>query len=540
MIKDDQGNLIWRPTLKQERFLSIPLTVKEGFYAGALMAGKSDVLLMYPVVHGWHKHPQFKGLFLRRTMPELRNEIIPRAKNYFRPLGATYNKQDGIFEFPSGALYFMGHCENEDDVHKYDSMQPNYAAFDELTSFTQWIYLYILIQRVRVSKNLEGELPQIVRAASNPGNIGHKFVYERFVKPYPSGGKILKDHVSAGKRIYIPATIDDNPYASEQYKRELEGLPEAERRAKKYGDWLAYEGQVFDEFRDKLYPGEPDNAIHVVDEFTIPSWWPRICAIDWGFSAMCSVGWAAISPKQKVYVYRHQMFYGKKIEEWAPQVNYYVERENPVDIVICHSANQHRGDPHTILEQVTAALGTSVRLGERDRVGGKMMLHEYLRWKQRIVPKGEELVYDDSFANWLFRNKGERAYQQYLNQFKVSQEENIPRLLFFDEPDVRVICDTIKACVYEKSGKDGKVKEDVAEFPGDDPYDMLRMLLHVADVYFATATDAQKNVERIEKINNQLEATQDMTAFYREMKHLESSNEDLVQPISRYHRPRVR
>ena len=77
MIRDDAGNTIWRPTLKQERFLQVPLSVKEAFYAGAVNAGKSDVLLMYPIVHGWYKHPMFKGLFLRRTMPELRLEIIP-------------------------------------------------------------------------------------------------------------------------------------------------------------------------------------------------------------------------------------------------------------------------------------------------------------------------------------------------------------------------------------------------------------------------------------------------------------------------------
>ena len=144
MLRDNQGNLIWQPTLKQEKFLQIPLSVKEGFYAGAVNAGKSDVLLMYPIVHGWHKHSQFKGLFLRRTMPELRNEIIPRARDYFKPFGANFNSTTGLWTFPSGALYFMGHCENEDDVHNYDSMQPNYAAFDELTSFTEWIYLYIV------------------------------------------------------------------------------------------------------------------------------------------------------------------------------------------------------------------------------------------------------------------------------------------------------------------------------------------------------------------------------------------------------------
>lgn len=547
-LLDDQGNKFWRPTLKQERFLSIPLSVKEAFYAGAVNAGKSDVLLLYPLVHGWHKHSQFKGIFFRRTMPELRNEIIPRSRDYFRPFGATYNKTDACWTFPaegqagsgyanSGALFFMAHCENENDVHNYDSMQPNYAAFDELTSFTEWIYLYITIERVRVDQNLMGILPMICRSGSNPGNIGHNFVYKRFIKPYPTGGRILKGRGGI-KRVFIPATIDDNPHASQQYKEELDALPDAEKKAKKYGDWTAYEGQVFDEFRDKHYPGEPENAVHMIAEFDIPSWWPRIVSIDWGFAAMCSIGFAAISPTKRVYVYRHLMFYGKKIEEWGPEVNFFVEKEQPADIIICHSANQHRGDPHSILEQVQEVLSAPVRLGEKDRIGGKLLLHEYLRWKIKPVPNKELGEYDDKLAQWLIRNKGLEEYNNYLKMFAPPEPEvNIPKLQFFDNEDVKVITESIKACVYEKSGSDGKKKEDVAEFAGDDPYDMIRMLLHSADQFFALAVDAQDRLVRTEQIVKQFQESRDWTSYYRNMKTLES--QEMIKPLTRYHSGRT-
>jgi hypothetical protein len=533
MLKDDKGNPVWKPTLKQERFLSVPLSVKEAFYAGAVNAGKSDVLLMYPIVHGWHNHPQFKGLFLRRTMPELRLEIIPRAKDYFRYFGGVYNKTDAVFTFPSGALYFMGHCEHEDDVHNYDSMQPNYVAFDELTSFTEWIYQYIVIERIRVPDAYKDVLPMIARSGSNPGNIGHQFVYKRFIKPAPEGGKLL---IGRGgiKRIFIPATIDDNPHASEQYKKELDALPEAERRAKKFGDWSAYEGQVFDEFRDRHYPGEPENAIHVVPEFEIPEWWPRVVAIDWGFTALTSVGFGAISPNRRVYVYRHLTFQNELIEQWAPQVKYWIERDKPKDVVICHSANQHRGQPHTILEQVTEALEVPVRVGEKDRVGGKMLLHEYLRWKLKpTVPQSEIEAYDPELAVWLLRNKGELEYNRYLNSFKPPElEKNLPKLLLFDNPGCALIGHAIKACIYDKTSKDGKKPEDVAEFDGDDPYDMLRMLLHAVDSFFDEAGEAQKELEARTKIVAQLEATGNLTAYYRNMRTIEQA--DATHAVNRF------
>lgn len=541
MLKDPEGNFFWKPSLKQEKFLSIPLSVKEAFYAGAVNAGKSDVLLMYPIVHGWHKHPQFKGIFFRRTMPELRNEIIPRAIDYFRHFGATYNKTEGIFTFPSGALYYMAHCENEKDVHKYDSMQPNYAAFDELTSFTEWIYLYITIERVRVNEALKHELPMIVRSGSNPGNIGHPFVYKRFIKPSPQGYVILKGRGGI-KRVFIPATIDDNPYASVQYKAELDALPEAERRAKKYGDWTAYEGQVFDEFRDKQYPNEPANAVHIVSPFEIPAWWPRILAIDWGFAAMCSVGWGAISPDKRIYVYRHQFFYRQKIEEWAPQVRSFVEIEQPNDAIICHSAEQHRGDPHSIIEQVQEALQIPIRLGEKNRVAGKQLLHEYLRWQPAPISGKNALVYDEQFAMQTLRNFGQKEYEKYIMSFvPKAPETNLPKLQFFNIPDVKIICDTIKACVYEKSGTDGKKKEDVQEFDGDDPYDMLRMLLHAADQFFEQSEETAERLGKINEVVEGLRHTQDMTSYYRNMRALETAGymEDGPISVKRYHGART-
>ena len=179
----------WKPTPKQAAFLSLPYTIKEGFYAGAVAAGKTDVLLFYPILHRFHENPEFKGLFLRRTFPELKNEVIPRSRKIFRAVGGVYNQNDKVWSFPSGALFFFGHCENEEDVHKYDSMQPNYVAFDELTSFTEFQYLYITLERNRSS--VSSGLPAITRSGSNPGNTGHVWVRKRFIDPHPDGGAII-------------------------------------------------------------------------------------------------------------------------------------------------------------------------------------------------------------------------------------------------------------------------------------------------------------------------------------------------------------
>ena len=41
----------WKPNPRQAAFLSVPVTVKEAFYGGGAGSGKSDVLLVYALVH---------------------------------------------------------------------------------------------------------------------------------------------------------------------------------------------------------------------------------------------------------------------------------------------------------------------------------------------------------------------------------------------------------------------------------------------------------------------------------------------------------
>lgn len=73
----------WKPTIKQARFLSLPLTLKEGFYGGGAGSAKTDVLLMYGIVHKWHEHPLFKQVLMRRTLPEIKREIVPRSRDIY-------------------------------------------------------------------------------------------------------------------------------------------------------------------------------------------------------------------------------------------------------------------------------------------------------------------------------------------------------------------------------------------------------------------------------------------------------------------------
>ena len=522
----------WHPHKKQTAFLAIPWSVKEAAYLGGAGSAKSETLLAYPIAHRLHEMEGFKQVFMRRTYPELEREIIPRAKQLYNPFGAKYNGSQRVFEFPkSGAMIFMGHCENEDDVHKYDSMEINLFTPDEITSFTEWIYLYIGFERTRARRG--SGLPAIIRCAGMPGGIGHTWVKKRFVDPAPDGGKII---VGRGgiKRIMIFATQADNPHIDPDYKHSLEALPEAEKNAKLYGSFDAYLGQVFEEFRDHKFIDEPDNALHVVEPFEIPSWWPKIVVGDWGFAAMTWIGFGAISPDERLYVYRECAFRKIKIAEWAAEIKPFIDEDNPRIVKFCKSASQDRGQEHTIQEQIQEALNRPIELSGNNpgsRIAGKALLHEYLRWKTKKLPPFEQREYSHEHALWILRNHGDSAYHAYLNSFIApGPEKNIPKLQIFNT--CPLLIQAIKTCQYAKAGSDGKSPEDVAEFDGDDPYDGIRYMVDSADRYFSDSAKEFSKIQEKEAIIRRVQATSDWTAFYRQASRMESEK---GRGISRYH-----
>lgn len=550
----------WKPNRRQALFLSIPPSIKEALYGGGAGSGKSDVLLMYGIVHKWYLHPKYKQVLMRRTHADLKKEIVPRSRDYYLRFGASFNATDMAWTFPrpdqygsglknAGAMIFLGHCENEKDVHNYDSMEISLYSPDEITLLTEYIYLYVGFERTRAPKG--SGLPSIIRGAGMPGGIGHAFIHRRFMLGQrDTYGKIIIGK-GGNKRIYVHATQKDNKdNIDPTYEQSLQGRPEAERKAKLEGDWDAYLGQVFEEFRDKKYPDEPDNALHVVPGFDIPNWWPRIIVGDWGYAAMCWIGFAAISPNKRIYVYRELYWFKTDIEVWAPVVKDFIDKEHPKIVKFCQSAGQHKGD-HTIQEQIETALGRSIELtvnSAGSRVAGKMLLHEYLRWKPRpVIPEAEKPNFDELRAAWLLRNKGEVEYKAYLSIFESNEPEiNIPKLQIFccdaelhdGHPDCcPVLISAIKACNYDDK-KNDKAAEDVKEFNGDDPYDGIRYICDAADRYFETASDEFRLIQQQEAIIAKLNSDKDFTAYYRQMRSNESSS--LPAPVSRFHSGRRR
>lgn len=278
-------------TEKQKEFMSSEAF--ETLFGGAAGGGKSYAQILEALIFAL-KYPNSKQIIFRRTFPDLERSIIRTSLELYPRELARYNSSKHVWTFMNGSIVEFGYIDNDNDVMRYQGAEFDVIRFDELTHFTEYMYVY-LISRCRGTNGY----PKYIRSSTNPGGIGHNWVKERFIDIGPSN-KIHEIQLTKRRKItrmFIPSFVTDNKYLMEsdpEYLDRLEALPEKERRALLEGDWDIFDGQYFNEFNRK---------IHVVEPFEIPEDWVRYRTIDYGLD-MLACYWIAISPDGYEYVYK--------------------------------------------------------------------------------------------------------------------------------------------------------------------------------------------------------------------------------------------
>lgn len=415
----------------------------EILYGGARGGGKTDAGLAW-LIHPSHLlNPRYRFLVVRKNHKDL-SDWIDRARLMYRPLGAEIVGNPPQIKFPNGVVGRTGHLKDAGAFEQYIGHEYQKILIEELTLIAKEEHYLKLISSCR--STVPGIKPQIF-ATTNPGNIGHIWVKKRFV----DHGRFTSYFDSAiGKwRIYIPAKVSDNPTIMENdpgYIRWLQGLPEKLRRAWLEGDWTVFEGQYFSEWDEKA---------HVYSPFDIPKAWPRIRAIDWGYSDPFCCLWGAIGPDNQIWVYRE--FYRNRLtdSEYAEKINalsvYSDGSPERFDYTVGDPISFWVKNPDTGVERVeTYQLnGISILKGDNSRVNGWSRVREYLKLRE----------YQGKLSPWLH----------------ISREcPNLIRTL----PDL----------VHD----DNKV-EDVADGMEDHAPDALRLMLQSRTPRFTTKQIKYKN-----------------------------------------------
>jgi predicted phage terminase large subunit-like protein len=219
------------PSVPQAYFLTLP--VGEALYGGAAGGGKSAALLagalQYVTVQ------RYAAILFRRTLTDLEmpGALIPMSHEWLHGTGAQWNGSEHKWTFPSGATLSFGYMKDEGDHFRYKSAAFQYVGFDELTSFREHPYRF-LFGRLRKPDGMPVPLRQ--RSASNPGDIGHEWVKERFIEQETSSDK-----------AFVRANLDDNPGLDRAaYREMLARLDPVTRAQMQHGNWdIRPEGNLF-------------------------------------------------------------------------------------------------------------------------------------------------------------------------------------------------------------------------------------------------------------------------------------------------------
>lgn len=378
-------------TATQKRFLDAD--ADEVLFGGAAGGGKSYGQLADALVYAL-RYPSSRQLILRRTFPELEHSIIFTSLQLFPQKAARYRATSHTWQFLNNSLIEFGYCAAEKDVLRYQGAEYDVVRFDELTHFTEEQYTYLL-SRIRGVN----PYPKQMKSSTNPGGIGHSWVKRRFIDG-KTPGEVFYDEKTGASRIFIPSFVSDNVFlmrADAGYRKRLEQLPEAERKALLYGQWDIFDGQVFTEWQNN-----PDGYVtrrwsHVIKPFAIPKQWRRFRTFDFGYAKPFAVSWFAVDQDGRAYNYRE--LYGctqtpdtgvrwtaqriaRKIREIEDCEEKGLSVTGYADPAIWNSTGSAEGSIAEMMERE----GVYFEKGKNDRLAGKMQVHYRLAFDDMGIP----------------------------------------------------------------------------------------------------------------------------------------------------------
>ena len=368
-------NVIFSPNEgPQTEFLAAGET--DVLYGGAAGGGKSYAMLVDPLRYA-HRAAH-RALIIRRSMPELR-ELIDKSRELYPKAfpGCKYREVEKLWNFPSGAKIEFGFLERDADVYRYQGQAYSWIGFDEITHLpTEFPWNY-LASRLRTT---DSEITPYMRCTANPGGVGAHWVKKRYIDPNePNESFKGSDGLS---RKFIPARLEDNPFLAEdgRYEQMLKALPPTQRKQLLEGNWDVNEGAAFTEF---------DTDLHIVTPFQIPIHWERVKGIDYGYASESACIWAAIDPSDgTLIVYRELYRKGLTGEDLGHLITE-MELQDPLAVsgVLDTAAWSKTGTTGPTVGETLVRQGHKLRRADKNRIQGKVQIHEYLRLQQSGRPR---------------------------------------------------------------------------------------------------------------------------------------------------------
>jgi len=349
---------------------------KDVLYGGAAGGGKSYAMLVDPLRYA-HKKAH-RALILRRSMPELR-EMIDKSRELYPQAfpGAKFREVEKLWNFPSGAKIEFGFLERDADVYRYQGQAYSWIGFDEITHLpTEFSWNY-LASRLRTT---DPEIKTYLRCTANPGGVGSSWVKKRYIEPEEYNKSFVG--TDGLTRKFIPAKLADNPYLSEDgvYEQMLNSLPPIQRRQLLEGNWDVAEGAAFVEF-------DPD--AHIITPFEIPLSWERVKGIDYGYASESCCLWGTIDMNDGTLIIYRELYKKGLTGEELGSIITDMEMVDPFSVngVLDTAAWARTGTTGPTVGEALIKAGHKLRRADKNRIQGKIQIHEYLKVRESGRPK---------------------------------------------------------------------------------------------------------------------------------------------------------
>ena len=358
----------------QEDFLAAAET--DVLYGGSAGGGKSYAMLIDPLRYA--DRSAHRGLILRRSMPELR-ELIDKSRELYPKAfpGCKYREVEKLWNFPSGAKIEFGFLERDADVYRYQGQAYSWIGFDEITHLpTEFSWNY-LASRLRTT---DSEIVPYMRCTANPGGVGANWVKKRYINPCePDQSFMGKDGLS---RKFIPARLQDNPYLARdgRYEKMLNALPPTQRKQLLEGNWDVAEGAAFTEFTSEE---------HVITPFEIPINWERLKGIDYGYASESACVWGAVDRNDGTLIIYRELYRKNLLGTELATMLTQMELEDPFSIsgVLDTACWSRTGTTGPTVGETLLRAGHKLRRADKNRIQGKIQIHEYLKLQPSGRPK---------------------------------------------------------------------------------------------------------------------------------------------------------
>ena len=358
----------------QEDFLAASET--DVLYGGAAGGGKSYAMLVDPLRYA-HRTAH-RGLIIRRSMPELR-ELIDKSRELYPKAfpGCKYKEVEKLWNFPSGAKIEFGFLERDADVYRYQGQAYSWIGFDEITHLpTEFSWNY-LASRLRTT---DSEIVPYMRCTANPGGVGATWVKKRYIDPCPTNTSF--EGADGLTRKFIPARLQDNPFLAKdgRYEKMLKALPPTQRQQLLEGNWDVAEGAAFTEF---------EAMSHIITPFEIPIHWERIKGIDYGYASESACVWGTVDPSDGTLIIYRELYRKGLLGTELGEMLTNMEMEDPFSVpgVLDTACWSRTGTTGPTVGETLQRAGHKLRRADKNRIQGKIQIHEYLKIKQSGRPR---------------------------------------------------------------------------------------------------------------------------------------------------------